>query len=789
MYLVVIIHVIYSTGDCDTNQILKVRNSNLKFLNILRTKKVYQVRKSDRSIRNGKNVYFYCSNYTIIYPPGSRSTCKGTSCPEPVYDASTTEITCDGYDCAGRQITNTELEITCRTGFVPDKRTSDKITCLQSGFWDSPLYSCTTKKEKPHETGFIFNGKTARELDAPWHVAIYEDKNGYEAICGGSLIGPRLVGTARHCFKNAKPKFDKKKYKAVIGSLTRDYDLNEGTHFSIINYLRDDERRDLAVANDFAIAVLDRPVDEKYGVFLLLPEKPNVFLRRRGQLAGFGLTENQKTAPRLLITNLTIEVCKKLRDPQCLPSKKNLCDKHPGRAVFCSKDTNSNSAACIGDSGGGLVVKDANQLYLSGVVSGTYNSESCEYRENVIFSDAGAYNDLYRDAQRYLNSLKQSLPRKSCPASDFPCKNSKCIPFEKVCDGSSDCDDDESSDQCKFRATHHMLITGLSILKFIGNQAELIDDKFPNWAVSSAALWNIFNFYHIATDPVITLNLERDFGVVTDSSVNNLFRQKILNEHIKSSISYTGEEALPQNVKRYFKSIISKRRFDDWFYSATDDRISNYFHFEYNINFPYEAQEIATSYGSTDMICTNLNYKLFKWEKFAYVVDVKLFNKTHLMMIMPGIDEPLDNVIDALKVWSLKDLQKFLSPDSNYDGVCFPRFKVHIEMDHSPILFKMGYDYLFTPERLNLVKLGIDDVRIETTIKTFVKIWDAENDYDDPTFPYPNDVEDHFKVENPFIFILYDFQTNIPWTVGKINNPNLRNVFVNSEAENYPIFP
>lgn len=136
------------------------------------------------------------------------------------------------------------------------------------------------------------------------------------------------------------------------------------------------------------------------------------------------------------------------------------------------------SAPCQGDSGGGLIVEKNSQTYLAGVVSGAkgQNSQLCLPTNNILFSDAGDYYDLYQKASRYVqqNPARETistdegftkLSRKSCAATYVSCKQAKCIPFEQLCDGRANCDNDELDEQCEFRATHHMLITGVSILK------------------------------------------------------------------------------------------------------------------------------------------------------------------------------------------------------------------------------------------------------------------------------------------------------------------------------------
>lgn len=118
------------------------------------------------------------------------------------------------------------------------KNAKQKIHCLDTGYWDSPLYSCGAKESDPEATAFIFGGITALQETAPWHVGIYKISGGnikkYELICGGSLISSRLVATAGHCFSINR--VDVSQYKVVIGSLKRTYDTKRGQHFNIVHF-------------------------------------------------------------------------------------------------------------------------------------------------------------------------------------------------------------------------------------------------------------------------------------------------------------------------------------------------------------------------------------------------------------------------------------------------------------------------------------------------------------------------------------------------------------------------
>lgn len=67
------------SGHCDTHQ---YSSPNLKFLKIL-TAGTYQVQKSNREVRDGQEVYLYCSNKTFLYDSVKPSKIK---CENSVFD-------------------------------------------------------------------------------------------------------------------------------------------------------------------------------------------------------------------------------------------------------------------------------------------------------------------------------------------------------------------------------------------------------------------------------------------------------------------------------------------------------------------------------------------------------------------------------------------------------------------------------------------------------------------------------------------------------------------------------
>lgn len=130
------------------------------------------------------------------------------------------------------------------------------------------------------------------------------------------------------------------------------------------------------------------------------------------------------------------------------------------------------SAPCTGDSGSGLVIQQNDKLYLAGVVSGVLNmNPTCLPRSDVLFADAREYYDFF---MKILNRLKfpskssssKTFQKKSCPGTDVFC-GEQCIPLTDLCDKVKVCGKTSLEKQCQNRATHQMLITGLSILKVL----------------------------------------------------------------------------------------------------------------------------------------------------------------------------------------------------------------------------------------------------------------------------------------------------------------------------------
>lgn len=113
-------------------------------------------------------------------------------------------------ECTGGVLANTKALIRCNPGYTKPKGDVRPIlTCLASGQWSHTAYKCEPG------CGFLSEGTNVQEM--PWHVGIYKND---EQICGGTIVAPRVVISAAHCFDNTQA-INHKDYKVAAGEIKR----------------------------------------------------------------------------------------------------------------------------------------------------------------------------------------------------------------------------------------------------------------------------------------------------------------------------------------------------------------------------------------------------------------------------------------------------------------------------------------------------------------------------------------------------------------------------------------
>ncbi|XP_050667416.1 serine protease gd-like [Leptidea sinapis] len=284
-------------------------------------------------------------------------------------------------------------------------QTSRKPVLLST---EQPYEECGLSSEN---VPLIYQGNSYQRGEWPWLVAIYKRRtNSLSYICSGTLVSNQHVITAAHCMHGKATITSKRDIVVKVGVFNlEDWGDDDITVTRKLSFATVHESYNASnLANDILVMTLDRTVrfNENIKPACLWTGNPdlNQIVGKTGVVTGWGATETGPGGggePRMVRMPV-------VSTKECRSSKPEF-HKLTSHNTLCAGNR-TGAGPCLGDSGGGLYIKDGGRWKLRGVVSLSLISQNeeqtCNLDEYIVFTDAA----------QYLNWIKDAMSKK--PSSD-----------------------------------------------------------------------------------------------------------------------------------------------------------------------------------------------------------------------------------------------------------------------------------------------------------------------------------------------------------------------------------
>jgi len=246
----------------------------------------------------------------------------------------------------------------------------------------------------------IIGGDTAKFAELPWQVHIRISS--YQ--CGGVLLNHWYIATAAHCVHRAKLN----KISVHLGEFdTKDEQpepLESETYKVEHIIIHPDFRYMLTQPDryDVALLQLDRPVQYQENIIpICLPPADIPLQGKTGVVAGWGKTDNSygKTGTNILhkveVPIINNEECIKWHE-----DKNILVQLHS--EMFCAGHRDGKMDACLGDSGGPLIVSHEGRWTLIGITSAGFGC--------AVDKQPGIYHKIGKTSPWILEQISEKQP-------------------------------------------------------------------------------------------------------------------------------------------------------------------------------------------------------------------------------------------------------------------------------------------------------------------------------------------------------------------------------------------
>ncbi|KAL9707092.1 hypothetical protein quinque_010610 [Culex quinquefasciatus] len=258
------------------------------------------------------------------------------------------------------------------------KRRSDQVGALsECGIARTPQNTLQKR---------IIGGRTANFAEYPWqaHIRIAE----YQ--CGGVLVSRMFVATAAHCIQQARLKditiylgeLDTQNSGKIAEPLPAEKHRAELkiVHPKFLFRMTQPDRYDLALLK------LTRPAGYKTHILpICLPVRPLELVGKKGIIAGWGKTDANmgQTGTNILRTAAVPIISTK----ECLRwHKSKQISVELFNEMFCAGHSDGHQDACLGDSGGPLIINDRGRFTLIGITSAGFGCGWTTSRESTTTS-------------------------------------------------------------------------------------------------------------------------------------------------------------------------------------------------------------------------------------------------------------------------------------------------------------------------------------------------------------------------------------------------------------------